>query len=58
MSAHILSSAILLFAQLFVALMMFAIPNITRRDLLFGVPVPDGFRSTEPDVERSDRTGS
>jgi uncharacterized membrane protein len=48
MSARVLSLATLLFAQLFVALIMFAIPNITRRDLLFGVPVPDGFRSTEP----------
>jgi uncharacterized membrane protein len=36
-----------LLGQLLVALAMLAIPHMTRRDLLFGVPVPEGFRATE-----------
>jgi hypothetical protein len=39
--------AIPLLGQLVVALAMLAIPHITRRDLLFGVTVPEGFRATE-----------
>ena len=35
------------FFQLFAALAILAIPYISDRDLLFGVPVPQGFRSTE-----------
>jgi uncharacterized membrane protein len=43
-SGIVLSLAVV---QLFVAAAMLAIPYITHRDLLFGVPVPHGFRSTE-----------
>lgn len=32
---------------LLVALLMLAVPHITRPDLLFGVPIPRGFRSSE-----------
>lgn len=39
--------AVPIFGQLIVALAMLAIPHITPRDLLFGVPVPHGFRSTD-----------
>jgi uncharacterized membrane protein len=39
--------AIPLFVQLLVALALLALPHIAHHDLLFGVPVPEGFRSTE-----------
>jgi uncharacterized membrane protein len=32
--------------ELFVAALMLAVPRLTPRGLLFGVPVPEGFRST------------
>lgn len=35
-------------AQLLTGLCVFALPNITRREILFGVIVPDGFRSSPP----------
>lgn len=37
----------LAFVQIFLAAALLAIPYKTHRDLLFGVPVPPGFRSTE-----------
>lgn len=37
----------LTFVQIFVAAALLAIPHMTHRDLLFGVPVPPGFRATE-----------
>lgn len=33
--------------NLFVGMMLLAIPNLTRREVLFAVPVPEGFRATE-----------
>jgi uncharacterized membrane protein len=33
--------------QMFIAGLMLAMPRLTPRGLLFGVPVPEGFRSTE-----------
>jgi uncharacterized membrane protein len=47
MSARVLSLVIAMLTQLVVALALLGIPHITPRDLLFGVPVPEGFRSTE-----------
>jgi uncharacterized membrane protein len=47
MNARSLASAIPMFTQLVVAVAMLAIPHITPREFLFGVPVPEGFRSTE-----------
>lgn len=35
------------FFQFFAALAILAVPYLAHRDLLFGVPVPQGFRSTE-----------
>jgi uncharacterized membrane protein len=48
MNARVLAPLIAAATQLLVAFMLLAIPNMTSRNLLFGVPVPDGFRSTEP----------
>ncbi len=48
MTAPLLSRAIPMLTQVVVALSLLAIPHITPREFLFGVPVPDGFRSTEP----------
>jgi uncharacterized membrane protein len=47
MTARFLTLAIPMFTQVVVALALLGIPHITPRDLLFGVPVPEGFRSTE-----------
>jgi len=47
MNPRVLSLAIAMLTQIVVALAMLAIPHITPRDLLFGVLVPEGFRSTE-----------
>lgn len=33
--------------NLFVGMMLLAIPNLTRREILFAVPVPQGFRETD-----------
>ena len=38
---------IALSTELLVVAALLALPRITRRDLLFGVPIPDGFRSTD-----------
>lgn len=43
-----MTTSIQIVASLVVLLATLAVPQITRRDLLFGVPVPEGFRSTEP----------
>lgn len=43
-SSIVLSLAAVL---LFVSAAMLAVPYLTHRDILFGVPVPPGFRSTE-----------
>jgi uncharacterized membrane protein len=37
-----------LLSQLVAALVMISLPHIARREQLFGVPVPEGFRATEP----------
>jgi uncharacterized membrane protein len=47
MTARVLALAIAMLTQFVVALALLAIPHVTPRDLLFGVPVPDGFPSTE-----------
>jgi uncharacterized membrane protein len=47
MNARVLSLVIAMVAQLVVALALLGIPHVTPRDLLFGVPVPEGFRSTD-----------
>jgi uncharacterized membrane protein len=47
MTAPLLTLLIQLVASLLVVLAMVAIPDMTRRDLLFGVPVPERFRYTE-----------
>lgn len=47
MTSHVAIALSLGFVQLFVAAATLAIPHITHRDLLFGVPVPPGFRLTE-----------
>ncbi|MBL8213212.1 MAG: DUF1648 domain-containing protein [Bryobacterales bacterium] len=33
--------------HLFIGVMLVAIPNLTRREILFAVPVPQGFRDTD-----------
>ena len=47
MNARVLALLIAMFVQLVVALSLLGIPHITPRDQLFGVLVPEGFRSTE-----------
>lgn len=37
----------MVFVQLIVTAATLALPNMAHRDLLFGIPVPQGFRSTE-----------
>ena len=43
---------ILSFVYLFIGTAMFALPNLTRRGILFGVSVPQHFRET-PTAQRS-----
>jgi uncharacterized membrane protein len=40
-------TAIAIFAALIGAAAMLALPNLNRRDILFGVPIPDGFSDSE-----------
>ncbi len=47
MTPQLALTLIAVFAQVVVAVTTLALPYITHRDLLFGVPVPQGFRSTE-----------
>ena len=47
MKVHLIVVLVAMFAQLTVTLSLLALPYITHRDLLFGVPVPNGFRETE-----------
>jgi len=48
MTPRLALTLIAVLAQLVVTVATLALPNMTHRDLLFGVPVPQGFRASEP----------